>query len=104
MITVLGSPRRCCDGLTRRDTLKAGALSLLGGLFGAPSPLRADESPTGKAKRLIAAAEPITSSTRPVSSTERPASEAAKRAARQISAALRATTWVKRARRRTPAD
>src|SRR5438876_6043589 len=33
MITVLGSPRSCCDGLTRRETLKAGALSLLGGFF-----------------------------------------------------------------------
>jgi hypothetical protein len=33
MITMLGSPRRCCDGLTRRETLKAGALSILGGLF-----------------------------------------------------------------------
>ena len=28
MITVLGSPRRCCDGLTRRETLQAGALAL----------------------------------------------------------------------------
>ena len=25
MITMLGTPRRCCDGLTRRETLKAGA-------------------------------------------------------------------------------
>jgi len=32
MLTVLGSPRRCCDGLTRRETLKAGALALMGGL------------------------------------------------------------------------
>lgn len=31
-ITMLGSRRRCCDGLTRRETLKAGALSLLAGL------------------------------------------------------------------------
>ncbi len=31
MITMLGTPRRCCDGLTRRETLKAGALSLLSG-------------------------------------------------------------------------
>src|SRR4029453_3082359 len=47
MITMLGSPRRCCDGLTRRDTLKAGALGLLGGLFGLPGLLKADE-PTGR--------------------------------------------------------
>jgi hypothetical protein len=32
MITMLGSPRRCCDGLTRRETLQAGAIALLGGL------------------------------------------------------------------------
>lgn len=32
MLTMLGSPRRCCDGITRRETLKAGALSALGGL------------------------------------------------------------------------
>ena len=25
MLTLLGSPRRCCDGLTRRETLAAGA-------------------------------------------------------------------------------
>ena len=31
MLTMLGSPRRCCDGITRRETLQAGALSL-GGL------------------------------------------------------------------------
>ncbi|MBI2824499.1 MAG: DUF1501 domain-containing protein [Planctomycetia bacterium] len=32
MLTLLGSPRRCCDGLTRRETLRAGGLALLGGL------------------------------------------------------------------------
>jgi hypothetical protein len=32
MLTMLGSRRRCCDGITRRETLKAGALSALGGL------------------------------------------------------------------------
>src|ERR1700722_20019720 len=32
MLTVLGSPRRLCDGWTRRETLRAGALSLVGGL------------------------------------------------------------------------
>ena len=36
MITMLGSERRLCDGLTRRETLKAGALSLLGGAFSLP--------------------------------------------------------------------
>ena len=32
-ITLLGNPRRNCTGPTRRETLKAGALSLLGGLL-----------------------------------------------------------------------
>ena len=36
MITMLGSPRRCCDGLTRRETLQAGGLAMLGGMFGLP--------------------------------------------------------------------
>jgi hypothetical protein len=58
MITMLGSPRRCCDGLTRRQTLRAGALSLLGGYFNLPSLLAAEaaRSPNakpGKAKSVI---------------------------------------------------
>src|SRR5579863_6232331 len=55
MLTMLGSPRRCCDGLTRRETLKAGALSALGG-FGLPQFLRAEEAGQvvpGKAKSVI---------------------------------------------------
>src|SRR5262249_23443256 len=57
MITMLGSPRRCCDGLTRRETLKAGALSVLGGLS-LPDLLRAEAArkpgqPHGKAKSVI---------------------------------------------------
>ena len=37
MLTVLGSPRRFCDGVSRRDALKAGSLSLLGSFFGLPA-------------------------------------------------------------------
>src|SRR5262249_9083162 len=44
MITMLGSPRRCCDGITRRETLKAGALSALGAAFSLPHLLRAEET------------------------------------------------------------
>src|SRR3954453_281341 len=44
MVTMLGSPRRMCDGVTRRETLKAGALSLLGGAFNLPSLLWAEEN------------------------------------------------------------
>jgi hypothetical protein len=50
MITLLGSPRRCCDGLTRRETLKAGALSLLGGFFNLPSLPAAAMSSTSRAR------------------------------------------------------
>src|SRR5437660_483573 len=57
MLTMLGSKRRCCDGITRRETLKAGALSLLGG-FGLADLLRAEQSRKsevrpGKAKSVI---------------------------------------------------
>src|SRR5262245_10932103 len=55
MPTMLGTPRRCCDGITRRETLKAGALTALGGLSLADV-LRAEESGRagrGKAKSVI---------------------------------------------------
>ncbi len=58
MLTMFGSARRACDGLTRRETLKVGALSLLGPAFTLPNLLRAEESRTrdskpGKAKSII---------------------------------------------------
>lgn len=57
MLTMLGSPRKCCDGLTRRETLKAGALSALGGLS-LPQLLQAEQHRSdaalgGKAKSVI---------------------------------------------------
>jgi hypothetical protein len=57
MLNLLGSPRRCCDGATRRETLKAGALSMLGGLS-LPQLLEAEQNrpaefPVGKAKSVI---------------------------------------------------
>jgi hypothetical protein len=56
MLTMLGSPRRACDGLTRRETLKAGSLALLGG-FGLPQLLQAEETRRhrrpGRAKSVI---------------------------------------------------
>jgi Protein of unknown function (DUF1501) len=58
MLTLLGSPRLSCDGLTRRETMKVGALSLLGGFFNQPS-LQAFERVRdisrrpGKAKSVI---------------------------------------------------
>jgi hypothetical protein len=54
---MLGSRRRCCDGLTRRETLKAGALSLLGGCLNLPGLLAAEENRPyqrpGQAKSVI---------------------------------------------------
>ena len=55
MLKVLGSPRRCCDGVTRRESLRVGALSALGG-FGLPHWLEAKEAgfvAPGKAKSVI---------------------------------------------------
>jgi hypothetical protein len=49
MLRILGSPKRFCDGLTRRDMLVAGGLGLFG--LGLPDLLRAEEErrsqPTG---------------------------------------------------------
>jgi hypothetical protein len=58
MITMLGSPRRTCDGVTRRETLAAGALTLLGSGFSLPNLLAAEaKKPAttrpGKAKNVI---------------------------------------------------
>ena len=55
MLTLLGSPRRCCDGLTRRETLTAGALTLLGSGFNLPNLLAAEERRPhkGKARNVI---------------------------------------------------
>src|ERR1700722_8298092 len=58
MLTMLGSKRRLCAGTTRRETLKAGALSLLGGAFNLPSLLWAEENRApnfrqGRAKNVI---------------------------------------------------
>ena len=56
MLTMLGSQRQFCDGKTRRETLKVGALSVLGG-FGLPQFLQADQQRehvwNGKAKSVI---------------------------------------------------
>src|SRR6266705_675244 len=51
MITMLGSPRLSCDGLTRRETLTAGALSLLGGFFNLPSLLALEQARGSRARR-----------------------------------------------------
>ncbi len=43
MLTVLGTPRRCCEGMTRQESLQAGALAALGGV-GLADVLRAEAS------------------------------------------------------------
>ncbi|GAC1451167.1 MAG: DUF1501 domain-containing protein [Isosphaeraceae bacterium] len=54
MIRVLGGPKQLCDGLTRRDLLHVGSLSLLGlglpKLGGGPSSLSATEIPLANAR------------------------------------------------------
>ena len=55
MLKMLGSPRRCCDGITRRETLKAGALTAMGG-FGLPQMMAAEAAGMvegAKAKNVI---------------------------------------------------
>ena len=55
MLTMLGRPKRCCDGVTRREALRAGALALGAGL-GLPELLRAEAAAgagTGKARGVI---------------------------------------------------
>src|SRR5262245_39251197 len=55
MLTIRGTPRRFCDGITRRDALKAGSLGLLGGFFGLPAlpEAQAFSGGRGKAKSVI---------------------------------------------------
>lgn len=43
MLHVLGNPRRFCDGVTRRQAMTAGALSVLGGAFNLPTLLGMEE-------------------------------------------------------------
>lgn len=55
MLTMLGGSRRFCDGVTRRETLCAGSLAMLGGLS-LPSLLRAEAMSggrPGKAKSVV---------------------------------------------------
>lgn len=55
ILKMLGSPRRCCDGLTRRETLAAGALTFLGSGFSHERLLAAQAAGQGhgKAKSVI---------------------------------------------------
>jgi hypothetical protein len=43
MLRMLGNPRRFCDGITRREALTAGSLSVLGASFSLPNLLEAEE-------------------------------------------------------------
>ncbi|MBM3981177.1 MAG: DUF1501 domain-containing protein [Planctomycetes bacterium] len=58
MLTMLGGPRRTCAGATRRETLAAGALTLLGSNFTLPTLLAAEArkpaaARPGKAKNVM---------------------------------------------------
>lgn len=57
-ISVLGNARRACSGPTRRETLQAGGLALLGGLFQSPGLARAanlasDADRTARIKSVV---------------------------------------------------
>src|SRR3954467_6190067 len=52
MLRILGSPKRSCDGLTRRDLLRAGGLALLAGAPRAPL-AAAPTAPGAKARSVI---------------------------------------------------
>ena len=58
MLRILGSPKKLCDGLTRRDLLRIGTLGLSG--FGLSELLRSEgqagpapDRPSGRAKHCI---------------------------------------------------
>ncbi len=51
MLTVLGRPRRFCDGLSRRELLQAGGLGLVGGFFGGPAAVGAEPAPAVAPRR-----------------------------------------------------
>src|SRR3954454_13322891 len=58
MISMVGTTPLLCQGMTRRESLKAGALSLLGGFFNLPSLLAIEKSGSahvrpGKAKSVL---------------------------------------------------
>jgi uncharacterized protein DUF1501 len=58
MLRVLGSPRRFCDGVTRREALTAGGLATMGGFFNLPNVLaleerRAADARPGRAKSVL---------------------------------------------------
>jgi hypothetical protein len=58
MLRILGNPRQFCDGITRRDAMTIGGLSVLGGAFNLPSLLAAEErrpagARPGAAKNVI---------------------------------------------------
>src|SRR5215210_5140533 len=58
MLRLLGNPRRFCDGITRRQALTAGGLSVLGGAFNLPRLLALEEqrpvsARSGKAKSVL---------------------------------------------------
>jgi len=53
MLTLLGSPKRTCDGFTRREALTAGALTLFGSTFTLPKLLATESPRPGKAKSVI---------------------------------------------------
>src|ERR1700730_10090690 len=57
-INIMGTPRRACDGITRRETMTVGALSLLGGFLSQRNLLALEQNRTtrllpAKAKSVV---------------------------------------------------
>src|SRR5262245_56428953 len=56
-IRILGNPRRSCDGVTRRETLAVGALTMLGGFLNQSNLSAIEQSQmqqrAGKAKSVV---------------------------------------------------
>jgi hypothetical protein len=53
MFSILGCPSTTCDGVTRREILQAGALSLFGTLLSAPVTALAANKPAPRAKSVV---------------------------------------------------
>ncbi|HXT57247.1 MAG TPA: DUF1501 domain-containing protein, partial [Pirellulales bacterium] len=53
MLSILGRRAKTCDGVSRREVLRAGALSVCGALLGAPAVATAGAKPLARAKSVV---------------------------------------------------
>ena len=50
MLRILGNPRRFCDGVTRREAMTVGGLSVLGGFLNLPGVMALEERRPAEAR------------------------------------------------------